>query len=173
MCSSDLYGASKRAMESIFRQSPGPTVFTMVRYGNVVASNGSVIPTWRMQADAGQPLTLTGRYMTRFWMGKSDAVQLIERALLREGGTISIPKMGALSIVAMAAIIAPGSPVIDLGVRSREKTHEDLIHFDEPVIDVGRDFILDDTHGRPGTSYTSDKAPCIPSEQFLSMLEEA
>src|SRR5437762_5723777 len=54
------YGASKLAMEKLFQAQPeGGPVFTLVRYGNVVASNGSVIPTWRKQASEGKPLTIT------------------------------------------------------------------------------------------------------------------
>src|SRR6185503_6109463 len=66
------YGASKLAMEKAYIAAEGDTICTLLRYGNVVASNGSVVPIWREQARQGKPLTITNRTMTRFWMAPSD-----------------------------------------------------------------------------------------------------
>lgn len=169
------YGASKRVMEGLFQQSSTErTSFVLVRYGNVVASNGSVIPLWKKQARDGHPLTLTGPSMTRFWMSRWDAVRLIERALLMESGTISIPKMGALSIREMAEIIAPGAATIEIGVRSREKTHEDLVYRDENATDDGRYYYtIHPNHSAGHISYTSEMAPRLSAEAFLEMVESA
>ena len=169
------YGASKRAMEGIFQQaSTHNTAFTLVRYGNVVASNGSVVPLWRKQARDGHPLSITGSHMTRFWMSRWDAVKLIDRALMMEPGTISVPKMGSLSIREMASIVAPGSPVVEIGLRSCEKIHEDLIHRDESAIDDGLHYYTIDTHHEStGITFTSQNARKLTSEEFLAMLEAA
>lgn len=169
------YGASKRAMEGFFqRYSGASTVFTAVRYGNVVASNGSVIPLWQRQAREKNPLTLTCSDMTRFWMSRMDAVRLIERSLTKPEGSICVPKMGSLSIKAMASIIAPGAPTIDMGVRSCEKTHEDLIHPDEDATEDGdRHFLIHNTRNSGGIVYNSRTCRALGSTEFLSMLEAA
>jgi UDP-N-acetylglucosamine 4,6-dehydratase len=168
------YGASKLAMEKLFQARPdGLTRFTLVRYGNVVASNGSVIPLWREKAARGEPLPITDRNATRFWMPPSDAVALIVYASTMPGGTVTIPKMAALSLSDMAAIIAPGADTVEVGFRSCEKLHEDLVHPDERAADVGDHFILNHPTMSGSYRYTSDTAPRLTKERFLSMLAEA
>lgn len=170
------YGASKRLMESIFQAAVGTgrTTFTLVRYGNVVASRGSVVPIWRQQAAEGKRLTITDRRCTRFWMSESDAVRVIERAARMPDGTITVPKMGALSLVEMAEIIAPGCQTSEIGLRSCEKVHEDLIHVDESGTDDGLFYYtLTPSATVGGVRYTSDTAPRLSQEAFLAMLAEA
>lgn len=167
------YGASKLATEKLFQAQPEqPTIFTLVRYGNVVASNGSVIPLWRDTAARGEPLPITNPNMTRFWMAPSDAVDLIELAARRSQGQILVPKMRSLSIVEMAEAVVPGAPHHVVGLRSMEKQHEDLVHTDEEALDYGSAGFLVGS-GTWGHSYTSDTAPRLTREQFLAMLEEA
>lgn len=172
------YGASKLAMEKLFQaQHTGPCIFTLVRYGNVVASNGSVIPLWRKQAEQGKPLTVTDPEMTRFWMGESDAVKVIERAAVEMRTAIVVPKMRSLSLAEMAHIIAPDAPLHVTGLRSAEKRHEDLVSEDEPCVDKGDVYLLGlwsmhwgDTGG---TRYTSYDAPRLTPQAFRAMLAEA
>lgn len=168
-----VYGASKLLMRGLFGTSDyGLTTFTMARYGNVIASNGSVIPLWRKQAGEGHPLTITDRRCTRFWMAPSDAVRAVVAAAALGDGETYVPCMGALPLVEMADIIAPGSDTVEVGLRGVEKIHEDLIHEDEEAIEVeeGDYFIVGSGH--KGTRYTSDIAPRLPRERFLAMLEE-
>jgi UDP-N-acetylglucosamine 4,6-dehydratase/5-epimerase len=172
------YGASKLAMEKLFQAQPeGPCIFTLVRYGNVVASNGSVIPLWRQQAKEGKPLTVTDPEMTRFWMGESDAVGLVKTALTmaEPSGIILVPKMCSLSLSEMAHIIAPGAELKTIGVRSVEKKHEDLIHADEPVtLDRGLYFwVKEAPYASKGYRYTSYDAPRLTPQAFRAMLAEA
>lgn len=168
------YGASKRAMEGIFmQQERGVTQFTLVRYGNVVASNGSVIPLWRKQMMEQRPLTITGRGITRFWMSKLDAVRLIHLAAHSNEGTIVIPKMGALSVEGMAHIVAPGAELMDVPMRSCEKTHEDLVHPDESGYQTATHFMLRSGQIPAGFAYTSANAPRITPDEFRTMLELA
>lgn len=170
------YGASKLCMESLFQgQSGKVTHFTLVRYGNVVASNGSVIPIWRDKAARGEPLPITDKRCTRFWMAPSDAVKLIvDAADTYYPGVIVVPKMGALSLVEMAEIIAPGAELVETGLRSLEKVHEDLVHAEELTKEIGRDqFWIRQPGGTLGHRYTSDAAPRLTREQFLAMLKEA
>ena len=167
------YGASKLAMEKAFCAARVDlTTCTLVRYGNVVGSNGSVIPLWRQQAAAGKPLTITDPEMTRFWMAPSDAVRLIVFAATLQHGLIAVPKMGALSIGEMAAIVAPGADTVTTGLRFAEKQHEDLVADDEPVSEMTGHYLVGQG-GKPGTRYTSAIAPHLTPDQFRAMLAEA
>ena len=170
------YGASKLCMEKLFQaQADSPCVFTLCRYGNVVASNGSVIPLWREQAAQGKALTVTRKDATRFWMGESDAVKVIERAAQAPTGTIIIPKMRSLSLSELAHIIAPGNDLHEIGFRSVEKMHEDLIAADEVAWRLGDDYFM---LARQGDSpdriiYTSYDAPRLAAAEFRRMFSEA
>lgn len=167
------YGASKRMMEGLFQAAPrGSTVFTLVRYGNVLASNGSVIPIWRSQAAAGQPLTITDLRMTRFWMTERDAVRTIEVAANEPPGAIVVPKMQALNVATMAGYIAPGADTVEIGLRSTEKLHEDLVSPFEPAAELNTYFRVWPTE-RPGLVYRSDLAPQIEKLVFYKMLAES
>ncbi len=167
------YGASKLAMEKLFQaQRDGPCIFTLVRYGNVVASNGSVIPIWRDKAARGEPLPITDKRCTRFWMAPSQAVQLVQEAATRSAGVIVVPKMGSIELVTMAEYVAPGARTVEIGLRSCEKIHEDLIHEDEPCGETGQRFWIY-PHGELGHRYTSETAPRLTKDQFLAMLAEA
>jgi UDP-N-acetylglucosamine 4,6-dehydratase/5-epimerase len=168
---STAYGASKLMMErAVIAPSDGPTICTGVRYGNVVASNGSVVPIWRAQAAAGKPLTVTDPTMTRFWMAPSDAVRLIECAATLDHGLIVVPKMGSLSIAEMAAIVAPGAKIIETGLRFAEKHHEDLIAPDEFVTETATHYLIG--KGKPGTRFTSYTTHRLTPAAFRSMLAE-
>lgn len=170
------YGASKLAMEKIFQAQPSsPTIFTLVRYGNVVASRGSVIPLWREQAARGEPLTITDRRMTRFWMSIESAVNLVLSGLdpyYISHGEILVSKMSALPVEELAAIIVPNHPIAEIGLRSDEKIHEDLVHPGEPSRDLGRLFLIG-PRGNRGTTYRSDTAPRLTGTEFLDMLRSA
>jgi UDP-N-acetylglucosamine 4,6-dehydratase len=167
------YGASKLAMEKMFQAQIGyPTTFTLVRYGNVVASRGSVIPLWQKQAQQGKPLTVTSLNATRFWMSVDDAVELIIFAQDFGQGVILVPKMEALKISEMANIIAPNAELVETGWRSVEKMHEDLVCRDERVIDLGHHFCIHPSYDGI-TSYNSKSADRISPSRFLDMLEIA
>lgn len=164
------YGASKLAMEKLFQaQSTASTIFTLVRYGNVVASRGSVIPLWRQQTEQGLPITITDKAATRFWMSEDDAVQLIVRGSKLVPGEIVVPKMGALSLLELATIVAPGAIVQEVGYRSIEKQHEDLVSLDECAIETPTHYYIRPSHPAH-YRYSSDIAPRLTPEAFLAML---
>lgn len=166
------YGASKLAMEKLFQaQRRGPTSFTVVRYGNVVASNGSVIPLWRDLHAQGKSIKITDSRCTRFWMAESDAVELIELAADNPHGTILVPKMKKLTLPQMAQMVVPGASMVEIGFRSVEKLHEDLVHTDEEATELRHHFLIG--KGSLGYSYTSEVAPDLTAQEFLSMLSEA
>jgi FlaA1/EpsC-like NDP-sugar epimerase len=139
---SSVMGASKRVAERIvlgwpeFRRSP--TDFRAVRFGNVLGSQGSVIPVFRQQIANGGPVTVTHPEMQRYFMTIPEAVQLVLQAsALREAaGRISILDMGEpMRILEMAENLIRFSglepytqmPIIFTGVRPGEKLHEDLM----------------------------------------------
>lgn len=168
------YGASKLAMEKVFQaQAHTPCIFTLCRYGNVVASNGSVIPLWRQQAKQNKPISVTQKDATRFWMAESDAVRLIQLAATATAGTITVPKMRSLTLMELAHIVAPGVEVVETGFRSVEKRHEDLLGADEIATDTGETFVIGHPHGATGHRYTSYDAPRLTPAAFRAMLAEA
>lgn len=166
------YGASKRLAEGMVAAAPpSPTIVTGVRYGNVIGSNGSVIPLWREQAAAGLPFTITDERMTRFWMTARDAVDLVLFALKQEPGTIAIPKMPAMNILEMMrAAMGTDMSRREVGLRSLEKLHEDLVHPYEQVRELPGHYLLT-PGGSYGYTYRSDTARQLTPDEFLPMLE--
>lgn len=124
------YGQTKAIMERLFQAAATPfgPRFTLVRYGNVLASRGSVIPTLRAQVASGGPLTITDSKMTRFWITLDDAIDLIIAGLRIESGQILIPKSRASSMAVLAEAIAPGHPILQVGGRGGERPHEQLLN---------------------------------------------
>ena len=131
-----LYGATKLCAEKLFMQGNAyagleGARFCSVRYGNVVASRGSVIPLFREQRATGS-ITVTDRRMTRFWITLDQGVALVLRALeTMHGGEIFVPKIPSMSIMDLVEAIAPGCAVAFTGIRPGEKLHEVLISTDE------------------------------------------
>ena len=132
----NLYGATKLCMEKLLTAANAYagdrwTRFSIVRYGNVMGSAGSVIPLFRSQQKRGQ-LTITDSRMTRFWIEMEDAVALVLRGLqLMSGGEIFIPKLPTSDIETLAEAVAPGTPRSTIGIRPGEKLHETLISAEE------------------------------------------
>ncbi|HEY3802791.1 MAG TPA: UDP-N-acetylglucosamine 4,6-dehydratase (inverting) [Kofleriaceae bacterium] len=132
----NLYGATKLCMEKLLIAANAyagdrRTRFSVVRYGNVMGSAGSVIPLFRNQMKKGH-LTITDARMTRFWIEMSEAVALVLRGLeLMTGGEIFIPKLPTTDIETLAEAVAPGTPRTVVGIRPGEKLHETLISTEE------------------------------------------
>ena len=130
----NLYGASKLAAEKVFiasnSLSAGRTAFTVMRYGNVVGSRGSVLPVFREQAAAGKEITLTDERMTRFWITLSQAVEFSLYCLgVMAGREIFVPKIPSIHIKDLAACFGDSYQIT--GIRPGEKLHETLISEDE------------------------------------------
>lgn len=132
----NLYGATKLAAEKLFIQSNAyaggtSTRFSCVRYGNVVGSRGSVIPTFIQQRQNGK-LTITDERMTRFWVTLEQGVRFVISSVeLMQGGEVFIPKIPSTKIIDIAQVIAPSVKWDVIGIRPGEKLHELLIHEDE------------------------------------------
>jgi UDP-N-acetylglucosamine 4,6-dehydratase len=110
----------------------GPT-FSVVRYGNVVGSRGSVAPLFRkLVAEGATELPITDPRMTRFWITLKQAVNFVLSSMeISKGGEIFIPKIPAMSTVAMAKTIAPDLPHKIIGIRPGEKLHETMVSVDD------------------------------------------
>jgi UDP-N-acetylglucosamine 4,6-dehydratase/5-epimerase len=134
----NLYGASKLASDKIFCAAQhmggedGP-VFSVVRYGNVVGSRGSVVPFFRKLVEEGADhLPITDERMTRFWITLDQGVNFVLSSLaLARGGEIFVPKIPSMSTVDLARTLAPGLPHKVIGIRPGEKLHEVMVPTDD------------------------------------------
>ena len=131
----NLYGAAKMVAEKLFVQSnsyaSGRTKFSCARYGNVLASSGSIIPLFLEQAKLGE-ITITDEQMTRFWITLDQGVRFVLGCIEKmAGGEIFIPKIPSMKVVDLADVIAPGVKQKIIGIRPGEKLHEVLMVAEE------------------------------------------
>jgi UDP-N-acetylglucosamine 4,6-dehydratase len=132
----NLYGATKLVAEKLAIQANSyrgekSTRFSCVRYGNVIASRGSVIPIFLVESQNGK-VTVTDRRMTRFWITLEQGARLVIRCLeLMHGGETFVPKLPTMRIMDLAKAIAPNCRVEFIGIRPGEKLSEVLISDDE------------------------------------------
>lgn len=134
----NLYGATKLTMEKLFvagnaYSGAKETSFSIVRYGNVVGSRGSVIPLFMEFVENGcKELPITDERMTRFWITLNEGVRLVLFALEESvGGEIFVPKLPSVRVVDIARAICPDCTFKFVGIRPGEKLHETLIAEDE------------------------------------------
>ncbi len=133
----NLYGATKLCSDKLFvaanvySGADKDTVFSVVRYGNVLGSRGSVVPFFKERAKTGV-LPITDPGMTRFWITLDQGVHFVLRVLeLAKGGEIFVPKIPSMKITDLATAIAPDCRQEVVGIRPGEKIHETLIGEDE------------------------------------------
>lgn len=132
----NLYGASKLCSDKLFvagnhySGSQG-TKFSVVRYGNVTGSRGSVIPLFKRISGSGT-IPITDPRMTRFWITLPQAVEFVISSFQQmHGGEIFVPKIPSTRIVDIAEAIAPGVPTRIVGIRPGEKLHEEMVSEDD------------------------------------------
>lgn len=178
----NLYGATKLCSDKLFVAAnvlaePQRTRFSVVRYGNVIGSRGSVIPFF-MQRRASGVLPITDPRMTRFWITLGEGVQFVVGCLERmRGGEVFVPKIPSMTIMDVAKAVAPECRTEIIGIRPGEKLHEIMItpddawntaEFDDRyVIQPAADWwnsakYLAETGGKPveeGFMYSSDRNP--------------
>lgn len=148
-CPINLYGATKLCSDKLFMQANNyrgtkKTSFSVVRYGNVMASRGSVIPLFLEQAKSGT-LTITDKEMTRFWITLDQAVQFVLTSfMMMQGGELFVPKIPSMKILDLAEAIAPKAKINLTGIRPGEKMHESLISQDEApnTFDLGDRYLI-------------------------------
>jgi UDP-N-acetylglucosamine 4,6-dehydratase/5-epimerase len=132
----NLYGATKLCSDKLFVAGNSyvgreDTIFSVVRYGNVVGSRGSVIPFFMKQRETGI-LPITDPRMTRFWITLEQGVNFVLDSLKRMvGGELFVPKIPSMNIMDLAKAIAPECKTKIIGIRPGEKLHEVMVPRDE------------------------------------------
>ena len=134
----NLYGATKLASDKLFvaaNNTAGQqrTRFSVVRYGNVVGSRGSVVPFFKKLVEAGaKKLPVTDMRMTRFWITLEQGIDFVIRDFERmQGGEIFVPKIPSMRITDLVNAMAPGMPIDVIGIRPGEKLHEIMCPMDD------------------------------------------
>jgi UDP-N-acetylglucosamine 4,6-dehydratase/5-epimerase len=139
----NLYGATKLASDKLFVAANNmagghATRFSVVRYGNVVGSRGSVVPYFRtLMENKADHLPITDAEMTRFWITLQDGVEFVLKNFERmHGGEIFVPKIPSIRIVDLATAMAPNLPHKIIGIRPGEKIHEIMCPADDSHLTI-------------------------------------
>lgn len=133
----NLYGATKLVSDKLFvsanHYAAGhETRFSVVRYGNVMGSRGSVVPFFRSLAARGESLPITDVRMTRFWITLTAAVQFVVDSFeMMQGGELYVPRIPSMRVMDLAEAVAPGARTHEIGIRPGEKLHEEMIALDD------------------------------------------
>ncbi len=135
----NLYGGTKLVSDKLFiaanayRGNNYNTIFSVVRYGNVAGSRGSVIPIWKNIIDqGGTTLGVTDMRMTRFWITLEEGVELVFKALQEsKGGETYISKIPSFHIGDLAKAMLPDCTIDEFGIREGEKLHEVMVTKDD------------------------------------------
>ena len=138
----NLYGATKLASDKLFiaanNMSGGRTKFSVVRYGNVVGSRGSVVPFFKNLIQEGvDSLPVTHKEMTRFWITLQQGVDFVLKCMERMGGgEIFVPKIPSVRIIDLAMAMAPDLSIKFIGIRPGEKLHEVMCPSDDSHLTI-------------------------------------
>ena len=179
----NLYGASKLASDKIFVAANNlagadGTRFSVVRYGNVFGSRGSVVPFFKqLIANGADSLPITDERMTRFWITLTQGVNFVLSSMeMMKGGEIYVPKIPSTTIPQLANLVSPGHKTHVVGIRPGEKLHETMIPADDAhcTVELEDRFVILQSFanaardaylhrgGKPvtdGFSYSSDSNP--------------
>lgn len=190
----NLYGATKLVSDKLFVHGNAyaggnPTRFSVVRYGNVMGSRGSVVPLFKRLAATGE-IPITDERMTRFCITLPEGVQMVANALEHmRGGEIFVPKIPSLRVLDLARVMAPEAIIRVVGIRPGEKLHEEMISINDArrSLDMGTHFVIkpetewwaqrDDLLGQPvpeGFSYSSETNDhWLSPEEIKAMVADA
>lgn len=146
----NLYGSTKLTADKLFTAANNyskkyGTAFSVVRYGNVMGSRGSVVPLFKRLAERGEDIPITDKRMTRFWITINQAVDFVTDTFdLMTGGELYVPKIPSMKIIDLAKVIAPRSSITEIGIRPGEKLHEEMISSDDSrrTMDIGSRFVV-------------------------------
>jgi len=189
----NLYGATKLTADKLFitgnhYAAAYPTRFSVVRYGNVMGSRGSVIPFFRKLGETGESLPITDLRMTRFFITLPQAVKFVLDSFeMMHGGELYVPRIPSMKITDLAQAVVPGAAMHNMGLRPGEKLHEEMISAEEGrrALRVGDRYVLQPdlaawgyqppTNAEPvadGFHYTSDtNDQWFTLEQIAKLLE--
>ena len=132
----NLYGATKLCSDKLFISGNSysgwhGTRFSVVRYGNVIGSRGSVIPFFKKMKETGT-IPITDSRMTRFWITLEQGVEFVIKCLdMCVGGELLVPKIPSMNIMDLAKAMAPDCEYETVGIRPGEKLHEEMITVDD------------------------------------------
>jgi UDP-N-acetylglucosamine 4,6-dehydratase len=188
----NLYGATKLCSDKLFvagnaYSGTKKTRFSVVRYGNVVGSRGSVIPFFLARRKSGV-LPITDPRMTRFWITLQQGVDFVIKCLGRmHGGEIFVPKIPSMNIMDLTATLAPECRTEVVGIRPGEKLHEVMVPEDDSrtTVELEDCYVIKPAfawfsqsyypEGKPvadGFSYSSDKNDrWLTRDELLGMIE--
>lgn len=191
----NLYGATKLCSDKLFVAAevyagPKDTRFSVVRYGNVIGSRGSLVPLL-IQNRCKNKIPITDARMTRFWLSLNQAVQFVIMCInVMQGGEIFVPKIPSMRVVDLAKAIAPECEHEIVGIRPGEKLHETLLTEEEsrqavefpnyyvvkppPFVAAGKlNFLKTGTPVTEGFCYSSDiNTEWLTQQQLLQMIAE-
>lgn len=189
----NMYGATKLCLEKLViagnHMSGNKVQCSVLRYGNVFASRGSVVPLFINQAKKGE-ITVTDKRMTRFTLLLEEAINFVlDCAINMLGGEIFIPKLPSYNICQLAKVIDPNSKIKEIGIRPGEKLHESMIGEYEsyltidcedkyvvtPILENSKEIDYNKKYSNKycdqGYVYSSDKNELISDERLKKMIE--
>jgi len=167
----NLYGATKLCSDKLFIAgnsyvSRDSTILSVVRYGNVVGSRGSVIPFFLKCRERGV-LPITDPRMTRFWITLEQGVNFVLSCLeTMVGGELFVPKIPSMNIMDLAKIIAPECPTEIIGIRPGEKLHEVMITKDDvrKTIEFDNHYVIQPDFSFWGRRFKNSGGKSLPDE---------
>ena len=196
----NLYGATKLASDKLFIAANNvvgdrQTSFSVVRYGNVIGSNGSVIPYFKKLLSQKKPLTITDERMTRFLITLQQGVDFVLKSFERMyGGEIFVPKIPSMKITDLALAMSGDKPYKVIGIRPGEKLHEAMITKEDSLrtLEFKDHYVIKPTITftqkpdysknalgevgkmvKDGFEYTSDKNDWwLKKDEFLEMIKD-
>jgi len=171
----NLYGGTKLVAEKLFVQGNAytgkrATRFSVVRYGNVVGSRGSVIPLFMEQKKSGK-VTITDERMTRFWLTLERGVQFVINCIGRmHGGEIFVPRIPSMRLMDLADTIAPDAQKEVVGIRPGEKINEILLTREEAshAREFDTYFVIEPERSFRGGSFQEDGRPLPDGFEYTS-----
>ncbi|MHB1472266.1 MAG: UDP-N-acetylglucosamine 4,6-dehydratase (inverting) [Dermatophilaceae bacterium] len=172
----NLYGATKLTADKLFitgnhYAAAYPTRFSVVRYGNVMGSRGSVIPFFRKLGEAGESLPITDLRMTRFFITLPQAVRFVLDSFeMMHGGELYVPRIPSMKITDLAQAVVPGAAMHSSGLRPGEKLHEEMISAEEGrrALRVGDRYVLQPDLASWGYQAPPDGEPVADGFHYTS-----
>ena len=175
----NLYGATKLASDKLFTaanlfKGGKKTILSVVRYGNVLGSRGSVVPIFLKQNESKSPFTITDKNMTRFNITLSQAIRFVIQCINKmKGGEIFVPKIPSYKILDLVKAVNDKKTIKYIGLRPGEKIHEEMISMTDAINSKEfKDYFIiypsytKITNTKKISNYSSDK-----NKHFLSIKE--
>jgi len=171
----NLYGATKLCSDKLIIAGNNLTqnnfpIFSVVRYGNILGSRGSVIPLFLQQAKTGT-ITVTNEKMTRFWLSLDDGVDFVFNSIkTMQGGEIFIPKIPSFKVIDAAMVVAPEAKINITGIRPGEKIHEIMITEDDSLhtLEFEKSYVILSPNLIKSESYRNSGIPVAENFRYSS-----